>query len=290
MPAIKEPFIRIEGLHYTYQTETETPEYVLNGVDLTINTGDYIAIIGANGSGKSTLLRHLNALLVPTLGNVWISGWNTRDSSNVRNIRSIIGMVFQDPETQIAATIVEEDVAFGPENLGVPEDELRNRVDWALSVVGLSGVKDRPSHLLSAGQKQLLAIAGALSMKTGCLAVDEATSMLDPSARSRFIETIDQLHKQGMTIITVTHNMDEAALARRVIVLSEGRIALQGSPGFVFSQAEALKALKLALPAPARLARKIAELEIDFPGNILTISGLLGDIIRHLEQKRGVNG
>lgn len=290
MPAIKEPFIRIEGLHYTYQTETETPEYVLNGVDLTINTGDYIAIIGANGSGKSTLLRHLNALLVPTLGNVWISGWNTRDSSNVRNIRSIIGMVFQAPETQIAATIVEEDVAFGPENLGVPEDELRNRVDWALSVVGLSSVRDRPSHLLSAGQKQLLAIAGALSMKTGCLAVDEATSMLDPSARYRFIETIDQLHKQGMTIITVTHNMDEAALARRVIVLSEGRIALQGSPGFVFSQAEALKALKLALPAPARLARKIAELEIDFPGNILTVSGLLGDIIRYLEQKRGVNG
>ena len=152
MPAIKEPFIRIEGLHYTYQTETDTPEYVLNGVDLTINTGDYIAIIGANGSGKSTLLRHFNALLVPTLGNVWVSGWNTRDSSNVRNIRSIIGMVFQDPETQIAATIVEEDVAFGPENLGVPEDELRNRVDWALSVVGLSGVSDRPSHLLSAGQ------------------------------------------------------------------------------------------------------------------------------------------
>lgn len=290
MPALEEPFIRMEGLYYTYRTETDTPVYVLNGVDLTINAGEYVAIIGANGSGKSTLLRHLNALLVPTEGDVWISGRNTRDSSNIRNIRSIIGMVFQDPETQIVATIVEEDVAFGPENLGVPEDELRSRVDWALNAVGLNSLRNRPSHLLSAGQKQLLAIAGALSMKTGCLAVDEATSMLDPSARCRFIETINKLHKQGMTIITVTHNMDEAALARRVIVLSEGRIALQGSPDFVFSQAETLKALKLALPAPARLAKKVAELEINYPGSILTVSGLLGTIIKHLEQRRGVTG
>lgn len=280
-------FIRIENLHFTYKTVNGKEINALKGIDLTIDEGEYIAIIGANGSGKSTLLRHLNALLIPTDGDVWVSDFNTRDSSSQQNIRKMIGMVFQVPDTQIVATMVEEDVAFGPENLGIPEKELRERVDWALEVVGLKDFRNRPSHLLSAGQKQLLVCAGALSMKPRCLVFDEPTSMLDPGSRCRFIETIKELHREGMTIVSATHSMEEATLAQRIIALSEGRIGLSGSPRFVFTQEKVLKNLKLDLPKPMKLAMGIRNYIDDFPGDVLTVSELLDALtIRLISMKR----
>jgi len=281
-----EPFICIKGLHYTYQAGTRKPIPALHGIDLTIHAGEYVAVIGANGSGKSTLLRHLNALLLPTMGNVWVAGRNTRDPTHLRDIRSMVGIVFQRPDSQIVASIVEEDVAFGPENLGIPESELRQRVDWALSVVSLSELRQRASHLLSAGQKQRLAIAAALAMRPRCLLFDEATSMLDPAGRMRLLDTIRELHQKGMTIVVTTHNMAEAAQAQRVIVLSEGRIALQGHPRFVFAQEETLQTLLLEVPPPTRLAQTIAQHIEGFSANVLTVSELVDAIVVRLSPAR----
>ena len=278
-----EPFIRIEGLHYTYQAGTRKPVPALRGIDLTIDAGEYIAVIGANGSGKSTLLRHLNALLLPSMGNVWVANWNTRDPTYLRDIRSTVGMVFQAPDSQIVASTVEEDVAFGLENLGVPENELRQRVEWALSTVGLSELRQRASHLLSAGQKQRLAIAAALAMRPRCLLFDEATAMLDPAGRVQVLDTIRQLHQDGMTIVAATHNMAEAAQAQRVIVLSEGRVALQGHPHFVFAEEAPLQALQLEAPHPTRLARTIAEHVESFPTDVLTVSELIDAVAMRVE-------
>ncbi len=285
MPEAAKQFIQIKGLRYYYRKDGHAPEFVLDGIDLTINKGEYVAVIGANGSGKSTLLKHFNGLLTPAEGNVWISGLNTRDYDNMRDIRGTVGMVFQEPDAQIVATVVEEDVAFGPENLGVPHDEIRRRVDWALDTVGMSELKNRPSHLLSAGQKQLLVIASALSMKTKCLVLDEAASMLDPYARFKLMDTIARLHGKGMTVVTATHNMDEAALAQRIIVLSKGRISLEGPPGSIFTHdVDELKELKLAPPATVRIARRIAEQKSHFPEDILSVSGLVSEIARCYER------
>jgi energy-coupling factor transporter ATPase len=274
--------IRIEGLHYAYQAGTRKPVPALRGIDLTINAAEYVAVIGANGSGKSTLLRHLNALLLPTTGNVWVANRNTRDAAYLRDIRSTVGMVFQAPDSQIVASIVEEDVAFGPENLGVAEDELRQRVDWALSTVGLSELRQRASHLLSAGQKQRLAIAGALAMQPRCLLFDEATSMLDPVGRIQILNTLRGLHADGMTIVTATHDMAEAAQAQRVIVLSEGRVALDGDPRLVFARREILESLRLEAPLATRLARTIAERVEGFPADVLTVSELVDSVATRL--------
>jgi energy-coupling factor transporter ATPase len=274
--------IRIEGLHYAYQAGTRKPVPALRGIDLTINAAEYVAVIGANGSGKSTLLRHLNALLLPTTGNVWVANRNTRDAAYLRDIRSTVGMVFQAPDSQIVASIVEEDVAFGPENLGVAEDELRQRVDWALSTVGLSELRQRASHLLSAGQKQRLAIAGALAMQPRCLLFDEATSMLDPVGRIQILDTLRGLHADGMTIVTATHDMAEAAQAQRVIVLSEGRVALDGDPRLVFARREILESLRLEAPLATRLARTIAERVEGFPADVLTVSELVDSVATRL--------
>nr|MBC7244828.1 energy-coupling factor transporter ATPase [Chloroflexota bacterium] len=275
--------IRIEGLHYTYQAGTRKPIPALRGIDLTIEAGEYVAIIGANGSGKSTLLRHLNALLLPTEGNVWITNWNTRAREHLRHIRSTVGMVFQVPDDQIVASTVEEDVAFGPENLGVPKDELQQHVNWALATVGLSELRHRASRLLSAGQKQRLAIAASLAMRPRCLVLDEATAMLDPAGCAQVQETIRQLHRDGMTIVNATHNMTEAAQAQRVVVLSEGRVVMQGPPRFVFAQEEALHALQLDLPYPTRLARMIAAYVPGFPASVLTVNELVELLTVHLE-------
>jgi energy-coupling factor transporter ATPase len=274
--------IRIEGLHYAYQAGTRKPVPALRGIDLTINAAESVAVIGANGSGKSTLLRHLNALLLPTTGNVWVANRNTRDAAYLRDIRSTVGMVFQAPDSQIVASIVEEDVAFGPENLGVAEDELRQRVDWALSTVGLSELRQRASHLLSAGQKQRLAIAGALAMQPRCLLFDEATSMLDPVGRIQILNTLRGLHADGMTIVTATHDMAEAAQAQRVIVLSEGRVALDGDPRLVFARREILESLRLEAPLATRLARTIAERVEGFPADVLTVSELVDSVATRL--------
>ncbi len=287
MDGAEEPLIRIEGLHYTYQAGTHRAVPALCGIDLTIHAGEYVALLGANGSGKSTLLRHLNALLLPTAGNVWIAGWNTRDATHLRNVRTTVGMVFQVPDSQIVATVVEEDVAFGPENLGIPEDELRQRVDWALSTVRLSELQHRASHLLSAGQKQRLAIAGALAMHPRCLLLDEATAMLDPVGRRQLLETVGHLHQDGMTVVAATHNMAEAALTQRIIVLSEGQLALQGEPRAIFSQIETLRALHLDVPHPTLLARELSARVDGFPADLLTIGELADAVATYLGEPAG---
>jgi len=280
-------FIRIEGLHHTHQIGSHHAVAALRGIDLTIDAGEHVAIIGANGSGKSTLLRHLNALLLPTEGDAWIAGWNTRDADHLRDIRSTVGMVFQSPDSQIVASVVEEDIAFGPENLRVPGDELRQRVESALATVGLSQLRHRASHLLSAGQKQRLAIGSALAMRPRCLVLDEATAMLDPTGRRQLQQTIRQLHQTGITIVTTTHNMSEAAQAQRIIVLSNGRVALDGTPPSVFEQEETLRALEMDVPSARSLARMITARVPAFPPNALTVAELVESIAAHIDQNRG---
>ncbi len=283
----EEPLIRIEGLHHSYQVGTRRSVPALRGIDLTVNAGEYVALIGANGSGKSTLLRHLNALLLPTSGRVWVSGWSTSDPAHLRDIRSTVGMVFQVPDSQIVATVVEEDVAFGPENLGTPENEIRQRVNWALSSVELTELRHRASHLLSAGQKQRLAIASALAMRPRCMLLDEASAMLDPQGRRKLQEVIRHLHGQSMTIIAATHDMAEAALAQRIVVLAEGRVALEGSPRTVFSQVDRLRDLQLDVPQAMTLARELSARVESFPANVLTVAELVDAVSYRLGEPLG---
>lgn len=250
------PLIRIADLCYTYVAAGSEPVPALQGVDLTIEAGEYVALIGANGSGKTTLARHLNALLTPTAGDVWIDGLNTRDRGAVRAIRSLVGMVFQSPADQLVATVVEEDVAFGPENLGIGEDELPQRVRTALEQVGMWSFRHRPPHMLSAGQQQRVAIAGALAMAPRCLVLDEATAMLDPAGRRDVLRVVDALHRDGMTIVTITHHMEEAVGAGRVIVMHRGRVVLDGTPARVFSAPD-LGVLGLTPPPAVELAQRL---------------------------------
>jgi energy-coupling factor transporter ATPase len=228
-----------------------------------------VAVIGANGSGKSTLLRHLNALLLPDGGDVWIDGCNTKEPEHRQTIRSICGMVFQVPDNQIVGTAVEEDVAFGPENLGLDRGEIERRVHSALRAAGLSALRQREAHQLSAGQKQRLALAGVLAMRPACLMLDEATSALDPAGRRGVLELVRTLHRKGMTILMATHDMDEATMAQRVVVLAEGRIAVQGSPRCVFGRADHLQKMGLGLPTATALAQAIAERVPGFPPDLL---------------------
>ena len=266
-------FIRIERLTHTYAPRESAPIQALNGIDLEIDAGEYVAIIGANGSGKTTLARHLNALLYPTTGDVWIDGRNTCDLSAVRAIRAQVGMVFQSPADQIVATVVQEDVAFGPENLGVREEELPARVRAALQQVSMWGSRHRPPHLLSSGEQQRVAIAGVLAMNPRCLVLDEATAMLDPIGRRDVLQIVDGLHRAGLTILTITHNMEEALRAQRVIVLHAGRIALDGPSGHVFSS-PALALYGLALPPAIELAHRLREHFPSLPDRLFTADAL----------------
>jgi len=257
--------IRVEGLHFTYNPGSEREVPALRGIDLEIHPGEYAAIVGANGSGKSTLARHLNALLLPTAGRVWVKGMDTRDHRHLRAIRQTVAMVFQNPENQIVATVVEEDVAFGPENLGVPEAELRARVEWAMEVTGITPLRARSPYHLSGGQKQRLALAGALAMRPELLVLDEATTMLDPAGRRAVREIVGRLHQQGMTVVAITQSMEEAAEASRVIALGGGKVALDGPPAQVFADEDALYGLGLDLPPVARLSRKLQARSPGFP-------------------------
>ncbi|MBC7257676.1 MAG: energy-coupling factor transporter ATPase [Chloroflexi bacterium] len=275
-----EPLIRVQNISYTYPAGTGRP--ALRDVSLTVNPGEYVAIVGANGSGKSTLARHLNALLVPDDGDVWVNGWNTRDRAHIRDIRRTVGMVFQVPDNQIVATIVEDDVAFGPENLGVPDQELPTRVAEALAAVGLEGQGQRASHLLSAGQKQRLAIAAALAMKPLCLVLDEATAMLDPAGKAALLDILRRLHDAGTTIIAVTHSMSEAVEADRIVVLSDGQIVAEGSPARIFGDAALLEQCGLEAPPVARLAHRLAHHWPDFPTDILDSEALADAVCKSL--------
>lgn len=267
---MSEPLIRVQGLFFAYNAGTDRAVPALCGIDLEIQPGEHLAIVGANGSGKSTLARHLDALLLPDRGDVWVQGINTRDVERRREIRRAVAMVFQNPDSQIVATTVQEDVAFGPENLGLPPEELHRRVAWALEVVGLSGLGERAPHHLSGGQKQRLALAGALAMEPACLVLDEAAAMLDPAGRRALLGIVQQLHARGMAIVTITQDMAEAARAGRVVVLAQGKIACQGTPRRVLNDESILRALGLDLPPLARLSRMLHARCPDFPPDLLT--------------------
>lgn len=281
------PVIRVENLHHTYQRESGAVQ-ALRGVDLTIEAGEYVVLLGHNGSGKSTLAKHLNALLLPTQGEVWVKEWNTRERAHLREIRSTVGMVFQQPDNQIVATIVEEDVAFGPENLGVPRAEIRRRVDWSLEQVAMQPFRHRAPHLLSGGQKQRICIAGVLAMQPEVLVLDEATAMLDPQGRKEVLDIAWRLNKeQGVTIVAVTHFMREAIYADRLIIMDEGRIALQGPPRELFQQIDRLRALHLDAPHVSELAHALHRRFPAFPANLLTPQEIANAVVASCAASEG---
>lgn len=274
---MREPLIACDGVEFAYAAQAPT-ESVLRGASLAVYPGEHLAIIGPNGSGKSTLARHFNGLLRPTAGTVHVGGMDTRDPAHTRAIRRTVGMVFQHPESQMVATIVEEDVAFGPENLGVPRAELRRRVREALDVVGMWGARDRPPHLLSAGQKQRVAIAGVLAMQPACIVLDEATSMLDPRGRTEVAQVVTELRRRGTAIVSITHLMNEAAAADRVIVLHRGMVHLSGAPRDVFAHPEMLREIGLDVPVVALLADRLRARVPAFPRGLLGVDELVDAI------------
>ena len=270
----------IEVNHLTYQVleENHPPRQILEDITFEIQSGEWIALLGANGSGKTTLVRHLNALLLPTSGSVVVEGMDTRDRRNRPLIRSRVGMVFQNPEDQIVAGVVEEDTAFGPENLSIAPPEIRRRVDLALEQVGLSGKNLRPPHLLSAGQKQRLAIAGVLAMQPNLIILDEASTMLDPGGRRAVMDILRRLHAEGMTIIQISHFMQEAVSADRVLVLKRGTLVADGTPASIFSSVTRLEEWGLEQPPAASIASQLRSQLPGFPTNILTTADLLTTI------------
>ncbi|MFW6180868.1 MAG: ABC transporter ATP-binding protein [Spirochaetota bacterium] len=279
---------RLSGVSHTYHPEAPGgPRFSLRDIDLTIRQGEYVTLAGANGSGKSTLLRHLNGLLVPTRGEVRVFGFRTDREERLRDIRSRVGMVFQAPDSQIVGTTVQEDVAFGPENLGVPHRELEDRVRWALRTAGLEGLTARPTRHLSGGQKQLLAVASAVAMKPECLLFDEATSMLDPASRDRMLRLMDRLHAEGMTVVAATHDMQEAARAGRVVVLREGEVAADEHPRALFGDRERVRALGLDLPPAAQVGGAVADLVPGFPRAPLDLEELVGAVLAGLAHPAG---
>jgi energy-coupling factor transport system ATP-binding protein len=255
--------IEVDNVSYDYPLPNGNKHRALDQISLVVQEGEYVAILGANGSGKTTLARHLNGLLLPSEGRVRVSGLDTHDARRQGQIRALVGMVFQYPEDQIVATVVEEDVAFGMENLGLPPAEIRSGVESALRQVGMWEARQRPAYLLSAGQQQRVALAGVLGTRSRCIIFDEATAMLDPAGKSAVLEQMQRLNQAGVTILTITHSMAEAARAGRVVVLERGRLALDGAPADVFSQPARLRAVGLDLPPAARLAESLHPL---FPG------------------------
>ena len=253
------PLIEIRDLRHVYNAGTPQEVVALDGISLSIERGEFIAIVGGNGSGKSTLAKHLNALLLPTAGVVRVDGLDTRDRAAVWDIRQRVGMVFQNPDNQLVATVVEEDVAFGPENLGIPPSEIVLRVEAALQAVDMLEYRRHAPHLLSGGQKQRVAIAGILAMRPQCLVLDEATTMLDPAGRREVLETVQRLNASGVTVINITHTMEEAVLAPRIVALHDGRIGLEGPPARVFDRAGELEAMGLTLPLIPALARALRQ-------------------------------
>lgn len=275
--------IRVENLVYRYD-ENETP--VLRGITLEIGYGEYVALIGPNGCGKTTLIRHFNALLLPTEGDVWIDGMNTKDPSTAAEIRQRVGMIFQNPDHQIVGMTVEEDVSFGPGNLNLPPSEIRKRVNEALDAVGLNGYAGRYPYTLSGGEKQLLAIAGVLAMRPKHIALDEPTSSLEPAARRRITALLKRLNKEGITIIQITHHVEEIVEADRVIVMEAGRVLIDGKPEEVFSQTASLKALGLDVPQVTELMWRLNQMGANVRTDILTVDAACAEIARLLG-KRG---
>jgi energy-coupling factor transport system ATP-binding protein len=269
--------IRFENVTYKYSTGGGEKELVaVSNINLSVKKGEYLVILGHNGSGKSTLAKLMNGLLLPTEGNVYVNGMNTKEEDKIWKIREIAGMVFQNPDNQIVATIVEEDVAFGPENLGIPPEEIRERVDKALEIVEMTEYKKHAPHLLSGGQKQRVAIAGILAMKPECIILDEPTAMLDPVGRIEVINTLKKLNREEKkTIIHITHYMDEAVEADRLLIMEKGSIIMEGAPKEIFSQVDKVKELGLDVPQVTELAYELRKEGFNVPCDILTVEELV---------------
>ena len=265
---MSETILTAENLKFRY--DSEQPGYALNGVSMQVGRGEFVAVLGANGCGKSTLAKHFNAILLPEEGKVYVEGMDTADDDKLYDIRQTVGMVFQSPDNQIVATVVEEDVAFALENLGVPPEEMRRRVDDAMKMAGIYEFRERAPHNLSGGQKQRVAIAGVVAMRPDCLILDEATAMLDPRGREQVMQTIHHLNKDlGITVVSITHYMEEAAQADRVLVMSQGNVVMEGTPKEVFSQTEKVRSLRLDVPQAAELRDELAKAGIPMPEGII---------------------
>ena len=264
--------ITAQGVIFQYDNPEEAPRLVLEGIDLSIEKGSFVALLGHNGSGKSTLAKHFNAMLLPTGGRVLVEGIDTAEEEQKYEIRRMVGMVLQNPDNQLVSTIVEEDVAFGPENLGVPPEEVRPRVDGAQRAVVMYDYREHAPDKLSGGQKQRVAIAGILAMQPDCIVLDEPTAMLDPKGRREVLDTIHRLNRErGMTVVLITHYMDEAAGADRVVVMDEGRILMDAAPRQVFARVEELRAVELDVPQPTELCHLLRKAGVPLPEDVLTV-------------------
>ena len=263
--------ISVQNITFAYTREegTETVK-AIDGVSFEIEPGSFTAIIGKNGSGKSTLAKNLNGLLLPTEGDILVADYNTKDDAHIWDVRQTAGMVFQNPDNQLVSAIVEDDVAFGPENLGVDPREIRQRVDQALEAVNMGQFKNKAPHLLSGGQKQRIAIAGVVAMKPRCIIFDEPTAMLDPKGRNEIMAIIDELHQEGITVVLITHFMEEAVRADRVIIMNEGKLLLDGTPAEVFAQGQLMKSVNLDVPPIVELADELRAVGIAVPDEIIT--------------------
>lgn len=262
------PMLRVQDVKFRY--DPEQPRFAVDGVSMELHRGEFVAVLGANGCGKSTLAKHLNAILLPETGTVLVEDMDTRNEEHLYDIRQKVGMVFQNPDNQIVATIVEEDVAFAPENLGVPPQEIRTRIDEAMKLAGIYEKREAAPYKLSGGQKQRVAIAGVIAMRPDCLVLDEATAMLDPHGRGQVMRTIRQLREAGITIVSITHYMEEAAQADRVLVMSHGRIVMEGTPEQVFSQTRRLQSYHLDVPQAAELRDELAAAGLPLPEEVIT--------------------
>ena len=262
-----EHMISAQDIRFRYAPDAP---WAVDGASVAVDKGEFVAVLGANGCGKSTLAKHFNAILLPEAGTVLVEGMNTADESHLYDIRQKVGMVFQNPDNQIVATVVEEDVAFALENLGVPPAEIRERIDDAMKMAGIYKHREKAPHKLSGGQKQRVAIAGVIAMRPDCLVLDEATAMLDPRGREKVMETIRHLNRDfGITVVSITHYMDEAAQADRVVVMSEGKVVMEGTPRQVFSQVETLRRLRLDVPQVTELCCQLAAAGVNIPTDII---------------------
>lgn len=282
----QEPMINVQDVRFRY--DPEQPKYAVDGVSLDIRRGEFVAVLGANGCGKSTLAKHFNAILLPEAGTVLVEGMDTRNEDHLYDVRQKVGMVFQNPDNQIVATIVEEDVAFAPENLGVPPEEIRRRVDEALKLVGMYEYRDHAPHLLSGGQKQRIAIAGVIAMRPRCIVLDEPTAMLDPQGRREVLETVMRLNREsGITVVLITHHMREAALAGRVIAMSDGGILADGTPKEVFRQVELLRSAGLNVPETTQLLYELNKSGLHLPLEALSVEECAEALYHDLKDSGG---
>ncbi len=282
--------IKVEDLAFEYirrdeEGNVESINRAIDGVSLEVQKGDFVAILGANGSGKSTLAKHINAILYPSEGSIWVNGLNTSEEKNIWDIRQTAGMVFQNPDNQIIATVVEEDVGFGPENLGVPTEEIWERVEQSLKSVGMLEYREKSPNKLSGGQKQRVAIAGIMAMKPQCIVLDEPTAMLDPNGRKEVISTIRSLNqKEKVTVILITHHMDEVTYADKVFVMDHGKVVMQGTPREVFSRVDEIKKYRMDVPQVTELAFELKNAGLSLPEGILTVEELV-QVLTELSSK-----